>query len=307
MKKTSTFLFSIRILCILSSVLLLQYACTPPYPSRGSLKTFENFPSVHVDSRRVDVWLPENFSPEEKYAVIYMHDGQNLFDPEFAFGGQIWAADEALQTLISSRKVIPAIIVGIWNSPKKIQEYLPMEAYDLLPDDLRMILQSERTDRPISDRYLKFIVHELKPFIDKNFPTLPDRRNTFIIGSSLGGLISVYALAVYPEIFGGAACLSTHWPLSLEHNEPGFSQPFIRWLGHNLPPPALHKIYFDFGTETLDERYPMHQQQMDAVMTALGYPPDELWITRKFPGDAHNEAAWRRRVQVPMEFFLKTE
>ncbi len=289
---------------LLATIFVAAHSCRPPYPTRGSIVTIEPFQSVYVSPRRIDVWLPEGYDPAQKYAVLYMHDGQNLFDPSLSFNGQIWAADEALQTLIDRGQAKQAIIVGIWSTNQRTREFMPPEAFDNLPEVYKMQLQATLTDLPAGDRYLRFITEELKPAIDKRFSTRSDRRNTFMIGSGMGGIISIYALAQYPFVFGGAGCMSTHWPLSLESNDPGFSRPFLQYLLDNLPPPAIHKVYFDLGTEGPDRNYPVHQAMMDEVMQNLGYQHGQNWITRSFPGDAHNETSWRKRVQHPMGFLL---
>ncbi|PKP52841.1 MAG: hypothetical protein CVT92_07125 [Bacteroidetes bacterium HGW-Bacteroidetes-1] len=200
------------------------------YPIYGSIHSIHQFPSAFIEERRVDVWLPEGFDSSLRYSVIYMHDGQNLFNPASGFHGQIWAIDEALQPLIFHEHVRPAIVVGIWNTSKRYQEYLPAPAFDLLPSDMQEYIKEEHNNpdlKSLSDNYLSFIVNELKPYIDYKYPTLPDLGNTFIMGFSMGGLISIYGIAKYPEIFGGAGCISTHWPLSLHLNELSFSEPFM--------------------------------------------------------------------------------
>jgi pimeloyl-ACP methyl ester carboxylesterase len=118
----------------------------------------------------------------------------------------------------------------------------------------------------MSDEYLKFLVLELKPFIDGKYSTLPDRDNTFIAGSSMGGLISMYAICEYPAIFGGAACLSTHWPGIIEMKDNPVPIAFLDYLRRYLPDPSTHKIYFDYGTATLDAQYERYQLQVDGIM-----------------------------------------
>ena len=110
-------------------------------------------------------------------------------------------------------------------------------------------------DKVNSDNYLKFIVKELKPFVDKNFSVSSDKANTFIAGSSMGGLISLYAICEYPDVFEGAACLSTHWPgvFNADHNP--IPKAFMDYLKKHLPDPKTHKIYFDYGDQTLDAMY----------------------------------------------------
>ena len=97
-----------------------------------------------------------------------------------------------------------------------------------------------RRDEISSDKYLSFLIKELKPYMDQNYRTKPDQKNTFIMGSSMGGMISAYAISEYPEIFGGAACLSTHWPLG--------GNSVTSWYENHWPSAGEHKIYFDRGT-----------------------------------------------------------
>jgi predicted alpha/beta superfamily hydrolase len=285
---------------------LTTTAKSTPKPKRGSIISIPAFQSKWVQSRQVDIWLPDGFSTNhtKQYAVLYMQDGQNLFDRKFGFNGQTWAADVSTQKLINKGLIPPTIIVGIWNTPKRLEEYLPKPAITGLSPYQQFILRGERSGISLSDEYLKFIVEELKPYIDSNFPVNTDPWHTFIGGSSMGALISAYALASYPEVFGGAACMSTHWPLSLESNDTSFSMPFMLYLSNNLPTRSNHRIYYDFGTETIDSRYELHQKIMDSVMQSLGYTMGANWLTRKFEGHAHNEEAWRKRFDVPLKFLL---
>ena len=155
-----------------------------------------------------------------------------------------------------------------------------------------------------SDNYLKFLVEELKPFIDKTYSTFTDPSNTFVAGSSMGGLISLYALCEYPNVFGGAACLSTHWPglLSMENNP--VPSVFFSYLKKYLPSPKQHKIYFDHGTETLDSMYASLQLEVDAIMKQKKYSNNQ-WISLSWPGQDHSEKSWRSRLNVPLTFLLK--
>jgi len=143
-----------------------------------------------------------------------------------------------------------------------------------------------------------YIITELKPFIDATYPTLADRQNTFMMGSSMGGLISLFALIEYPAIFGGAGCLSTHWPAGEEA--------LVDFLGSRLPPAGQHRLYFDFGTATLDAAYEPYQHRMDGWLQAAGYQQGRDWLTRKFEGAEHSERAWRARVDIPLQFLLNS-
>ncbi len=257
------------------------------------------FPSAFVDPRRVDVWLPPGYdaAAAERYPVIYFHDGQNLFDPRLAYGGHTWGIDEAMHRLIAAGKTRGAIIVGLWNNGlTRFPEYMPRKA--VTTADLGFGVGNQRMPAAMirSDEYLKFIAEELKPFIDRTYRTLPDRAHTSIAGSSMGGLISGYALAEYPAVFGAAACVSTHWPAG--------DGCVVEYFAQHLPHAGAHRLYFDFGTATLDALYEPFQQRMDAALRTLGYTEGRDWLTRKFPGAEHNEKAWSARVDLPLEFLL---
>ena len=122
--------------------------------------------------------------------------------------------DEAMTRLAAEGTVREAIIVGVWNTPKRFEEYMPAKAVSesQLPDDWPGLTWMRKSSIA-SDAYLRFLVEELKPFIDTSYRTLAGRDDTFIMGSSMGAFISLYALTEYPDVFGGAGCVSIHWPL----------------------------------------------------------------------------------------------
>jgi len=261
----------------------------------------------------VDIWLPEGYSPKKKYAVVYMHDGQMLFDAATTWNHQSWDADDVATKLIQDGKVQDFIIVGIWNGGKsRHAEYFPQKPFESLSagqkGDISKQLQPAGQPavvfQPVSDNYLKFLVRELKPFIDKKYAVYTDRKHTFIAGSSMGGLISIYAICEYPRVFGGAACMSTHWPgtFSMENNP--IPDSFVDYLKKSLPDPKNHKIYFDYGDQTLDAMYPPLQKRVDEVMKIRGFNPGN-WETLFFPGKDHSEKSWNERLNIPFEFLLK--
>jgi predicted alpha/beta superfamily hydrolase len=265
-------------------------------PMHGRMVRHPDFASQWVPSRNIDVWLPPGYEEDRRrYAVIYMHDGQNLFDPRTSFIGVDWGVTEAMERLMAQRRVAGAIVVGIWNTPERVREYLPQKPIE----SSRGALVRARPmygGPPLSDDYLRFVVEELKPYVDAHYRTLPDRQDTFIMGSSLGGLISIYALCERPEVFGGAGCLSIAWPAG--------GKPMIAYLRAALPLPGVHRVYFDRGTEALDASYASYQRQVDQVMRSAGYREGEDWVTHVFAGAEHSERAWRERVHIPLEFLL---
>lgn len=155
----------------------------------------------------------------------------------------------------------------------------------------------------ISDNYLKFIVKELKPFVDKNFNTYSNKSNTFIAGSSMGGLISLYAICEYPKVFGGAACLSTHWTGIYQNENNPIPDAIIKYFNKHLPKPKNHKIYFDYGDQTLDSLYKPSQEKVNKIMISKGYS-DKSWNTIFFPGESHSEQSWHKRLDIPIMFLL---
>ena len=298
---------------IFTLLLLLGAAPAAADVSAGRLIDLGIVKSNYADPRRVQVWLPSGYTRHgPKYAVLYMHDGQNLFDKASAGYGMEWQIDETLDRLIRDKKVRPTIVVGIWNTPKRLQEYVPSKAFDGLPPSYRDKVRALYGGDPLSDGYLKFIVRELRPMIDRRFNVKTDRADTVIMGSSMGSLISLYAIDEYPQIFGGAGMMSTHWPLFMTPagNSVGdeeyevVSSAFERYLAPALPDPRTHKLYFDHGSETLDAIYARYQQRADGVVERRGYREGVNWLSRSFPGQKHNEISWASRVDIPLQFLL---
>jgi predicted alpha/beta superfamily hydrolase len=289
--------------------LLISMAFGQVNISSGTIKRFEKFASKYVDSRNVDVWLPDNYSKQKKYAVLYMHDGQMLFDANTTWNKQEWQVDETAGKLIKEKKIKDLIIVGVWNNGEfRHSEYYPQKTLEFLPEETRdFIVKNSLKNKPQADNYLKFITQELKPFIDKNYSTRNDRKNTFIAGSSMGGLISIYAICEYPNIFGGAAGISTHLPMVLDAKTPNLEtvpESFRKYLEQNLPKANSRKIYFDYGDKTLDAYYPPLQKKVDELMQAKGWMA-KAWTTKFFAGENHSEKAWAKRFNEPLEFLLK--
>src|SRR5438477_1643872 len=273
-------------LLLLAAPAVAQEKPQVPHVSAGTVVDLGVLQSKYADPRRVVVWLPSGYRPHgPKYAVLYMHDGQNLFDKATAGYGMEWQIDETLDRLIREKKVRPTIVVGIWNTPKRLQEYVPSKAFNGLPTTYREKVRALYGGDPLSDGYLKFIVRELRPMIDKRFNVKTDRANTVIIGSSMGSLISLYAIDEYPGIFGGAGMMSTHWPLFLKPDGQSVSEEeyevvssaFERYLAPALPDPGTHRLYFHHVTETLAAIYKQYQDRLDAAVRHRGYQHGVKW------------------------------
>ena len=261
--------------------------------------------SRYIDSKPYAVYLPASYdeSPEKEYAVLYMMDRQNLFIDSLAYGGVSWRIDKVVDSLSKLGSIQELIIVGIDHAnEKRFSEYVPQKPLESLPAAYLDSLRSLGQHSPYADEYLSFLVQELKPHIDEVFRTKKDAAHTFIGGSSMGGLISMYALCEYPAVFGGAMCLSTHWPVSLDNTTPEVTTAIVNYMSENLP--LDKKWYFDHGTEGLDRFYEPYQLQVDSVLMAKGYQHGENWLSQKFEGHDHNERDWNARASIPLEFVI---
>lgn len=301
MKKYLTLCIALLLFSINSVAKQQEEIQNPIKAVTGNVILHEDFESDYVDNRTVEVWLPENYSEtDSSYQVLYMHDGQNIFNPETSYNGNDWMVDEVLTDLIKNGSVPGTIVVGLWNTgATRFAEYMPQKPAEVMNSEEVKQGVIQYGGKPIfSDDYLKFLVEEVKPFIDSEYRTKTEREYTSIMGSSMGGLISLYAIIEYPEVFGAAGCVSTHWPVQQ------IGEAFIGFVKDNLPDPATHKIYFDFGTLGLDSQYEPHQNTVDGFMIDAGYKEGKNWITKKFEGHDHKEQYWAMRVHEPLTFIL---
>lgn len=288
------------------TVALSTTAAAQPLPrvTVGRIERLERVPSRHVDARHVDVWLPPGFDPARRYPVLYMHDGQMLFDASTTWNGQAWDVHRAVDRLVRAGRVEPMIIVGVWNNgPLRHSEYYPERFLEWLDPAARAeFVAKALAGRPRADAYLRFLVEELKPAIDARYPTRPGRESTFLMGSSMGALISIYALNEYPQVFGGAAGLSVHWVGS---GQPNAALPLaaFNYLQERLHPPDGRRLYMDRGTTELDATYGPYQAFIDEIVRDRGWGPDAL-LSRVFEGTGHNERAWAARLDVPLTFLM---
>ena len=218
-------------------------------------------------SHKVWLYLPPNYTTsKEKYPVIYMHDAQNLFDDTTSFVGE-WAVDETLNELYK-RTGKSFIVVGVENGgEKRIEEYTPWK--------------HEKYGGGKGDIYINFLVKELKPFIDKNYRTLPAANQTAIIGSSLGGLISFYGGLKHPEFFGKIGALSTSF---------WFSDKVIDFTKENGNQKKT-KLYFLVGEKEGDEMVP-DTKNMEKLLLETGFPSENIH-TKIVAEGKHTESFWK--------------
>lgn len=261
----------------------------------------------------VDIWLPDNYNSasEERYPVVYMHDGQNLFDPTLSYAGAAWEVEQTLGMLIENEWIEAPIVVGIHNRGT-------LRPSDYIPEKPAMEYISE-ADREASgmwkvvnnkfygDEYMRFIAMELKPAVDRMFATRTGATDTFIMGSSMGGLASIYAMCEYPDVFGGVACLSTHWIGNFEQESYIYPSAMLAYLEDHLPSADTHRIYLDRGTVDLDSYYESWEERARDLVRAKGYSEatDNLYVFTD-NGASHTEVYWAQRVDRPLHFLLKS-
>jgi len=234
-----------------------------------------------------------------------MHDGQMLFDPATTWNKQAWEMDRMAAPLLADGRLRDLIVVAPWNNGRlRFAEYFPQAWIAHLDATWRQALAERAlSGPPRSDAYLRFLVEELKPAIDARYATRPGRAHCFLAGSSMGGLISLYGLCEYPQVFGGAGCLSTHWIGGFERNTvvPAAA---LRYLRDKLPPPDSVRLWLDRGDQELDALYDQAQAQVDALMAEKGFRPPRFH-SQVFAGTGHNERAWRDRLPQVLQFLLQ--
>lgn len=289
---------------------LLAAAQPQPQPGAGRIERLPNFGSKNVAPRHVDVWLPADYTDSKRYAVIYMMDGQMLFDASLTWNKQAWGLDAALARLVKDGKVPDTLIVGVWSTEQRYAEYFPQKVLAAAPTTLRHEYVSKaQAGKAQADAFLRFLVEELKPAIDRRFATKAGPRDTFVAGSSMGGLIALYALCEYPQVFGGAAALSAHWvgiPTAWGEarlRNAALPLAMLNYLAANLPGPGRHRLWADRGTDALDSLYAPSLALFGDLLHERGYTAAD-GMTKVFEGAGHNERDWAARLDEPLQFLL---
>ncbi len=257
----------------------------------GDIHFHNDFPAPSLNNKRtIAVYLPPGYRKDShrRYPVLYMHDGNNIFDAATSFSGVEWQADETAEKLIKAGKITPLIIVGIYNTPERHNEYTPWR------DEGRGVGGR-------GNAYLDFIVDYVKPFIDRTYRTHPQRAHTGIAGASLGGLISLYAACEHPDVFGRVAAVSP----SLWWNEGAILEE-VRAL--KLPGPT--RIWLDMGTAEGHKPGP-HQPSrfvsdarkcVQIIRAHAANLPGLVLEYKETPEGKHHESSWAARFDQVLVF-----
>ncbi len=284
-------------------------AAAPPPPAMietadvGRFVEIERIAADGLPDQRLSIWLPPGYDRNmgTRYPVLYMHDGHNLFDVTKSNFNKIWAADKAVLALMAQGKIRPHIIVGIWApGSDRYRQYLPRPAYNAATGEVRAAMDAMTGGEVVSDRYLAWMADTLKPMIDADYRTLTGAKDTAIAGSSMGGLMSCYAFVTRLDVFGRAACVSSHWPAADPAKVGDFNQDlaaiwqstFVEQLGN----PDGRRLWMDIGTATLDAYYPPYQARIDAGVTAAGWRRGVDFESKVYDGAPHEENAWAARL-----------
>jgi len=248
------------------------------------LRLHRKFQSHYLDAERtLIVYVPPDYERDlsKRYPVLYMHDGQNLFDPSTAFGGNEWRLDDTAEELIEQGAIEPLIIVGIYKTgEQRLHEYTPSA--------------DAKLGGGKADLYGKMIVQEVKPFIEKTYRTLPGAENTAMGGSSLGGLVTLHLGLRYSNVFGKLAVLSPSlW----------WDNKFILREIEQLPTKPPLKIWLDMGTAEGGMSLEDTEMLRDA-MSAKGWQVGRDLAYSEIEGATHSEVAWAERVGPFLRFLF---
>ena len=259
----------------------------------------ERLAAVHAtrlgNDRDVTVYVPEGgLDSAERYPVLYMHDGQNIFDPGAFYGG--WDVDGTCDALIASGAIKKIIVVGMANTPGRFDEYTHV------PDDISNSCSGQIVGGRAAD-YADFIVNDVKPRIDALYPTRPGREDTAVLGSSLGGLVSLWIAFAYPNVFANAGGMSStlEWGRFCALNHPRIYE--IAQQRGKIPV----RFYLDSGG--VGAQQPSSDswgatEELKLLFEQQGYQHGVDLFHWWTPGATHDEAAWRARMDMPLKFWF---
>jgi len=257
----------------------------------GTIESFPAFPSRFVAPREVQVYLPAGYETEtaRRYPVLYLQDGQNVFDPSSV--GKEWEFDETADALIEAGRIEPLILVAVWNTPARREEYTPTEVESKLPDG------TVSKGGGKSDLYARFLIEELKPFIDEKYRTRPEPSSTAVGGSSLGGLVSVWLGLEHPDVFGNVLAVS---PTAWWDNFVTLTKVAA------LPGKVPVKIWVDIGSREGDNAVSGARRLRDALEKKGWKLGSDLEYVEQEGGE-HDEISWGSRVEGMLLFLYGTE
>jgi predicted alpha/beta superfamily hydrolase len=254
-----------------------------PVQRSGEIETLPAIHSAFVSAREVQVWLPPGYreAPQRRYPVLYLHDGQNVFDARAA--GAEWQVDEHAQRGVLQGALQPMIIVAVASNGDRMTDYAP-------------VAQPRPEGGKVgggAEAYARYLIGELKPAIDHRYRTQPGREHTAVGGSSMGGLVSMWLLLAHGDSFGAALVVS----------------PSVWWAGRDIlgrvaaAPAATPapRIWLDVGGRE-DPGMVDGARRLRDALRARGWAPAYL----EEPAGGHDEASWAARVPAMLDFLYGT-
>ncbi len=287
----------------------------------GRVSNVFSLPHKTLGARRFRVWTPPNYQKENTYPLIFAFDGEMLFSDEQTWNGLTWELDKVAEKWILQGELSPCIIVAVYSGGprQRFQELLPENVFNKFTKAQKNALYQAYYEGGLvipeavcSNALNTFIAQDLLPFLRREYVSSYSESPTYIMGSSMGGLAALNALCEFPDIFTGAGCLSTHWPVVLptsdmdEFQKPPVSDQMLAYFCAKLAKIAHKKLYFDYGDQELDAAYPELQKRMDQALINMEYP-QQLWVSKHFPGDGHSERAWSARVHEALQFLINDQ
>ncbi len=261
------------------------------------------------------IWLPPGYDADasERFPVLYMNDGQNLFDRKLTAYDQEWQMDEAISRLHRQGDLRRWIVVGVQSPKSRFRALFPEKFLPLLSPALRKRVEDLDIGEPKSefagDAYARFLALAVKPRVDREFRTLAGPGDTAVMGSSMGGLMAFYLMGEYPQLFGQAAAVSMHVALAhaseegVDHERAAadVAEAFRRYLASSAMTPGSNRLYIDHGTGTNDGAYGPYSAALAKLLASAGWHAPGF-LFRTFAGAEHNETAWAQRVDIPLAF-----
>ena len=256
-----------------------------------------NVSRTSFDGRIVDFWSPEN--PTH---LIIAHDGQNIFDKKSATMGQTWELAQSAIRVSEDFNITPPAIIGDFHSSTKKDSFGRIK--DLAPQ--KPFLGGVTTLGPSKvelselrgDKYLAQIAQQNIPTISKMIGLEPSCDKTALIGSSMGGLATLYGVGQYPELYGTALAFSPHWVIG--------GNPLVDALIDGLPELRTHKLWMSRGTKGLDRSYTPYQDYADMRAEELGWKVGHNFSTKVYDRTGHNERSWRKYLDEAIRFWMRT-
>jgi len=257
--------------------------------------------TTDIGNHRVDVWIPDEVSSGTP--ILVMHDGENIFYPRYTYHKQTWGVLNAIaeDRIVAERM---PIVVAVWGlrgehafDKSRMYELAPEDLLVSNPDLYQMMDKADfESEKLIGNRYQSLLAEQILPYVAQTYGVELAKNRTAIMGSSMGGLASLYGLAKYPDVYGAALCLSTHVAF--------WDPAFIPGLIGLLPKPGSHLVWTDRGSINLDSQYEQPHREVISAMLAKGYTRDVDFQAHIFDGTDHNELAWSRRIEYPLNWWL---